>query len=494
MTQPTADREHTGPKLVLGRWRAGLVLVVSVTMLAGVLFGYDQGVISGALSGIKADFGLGDTLVEVVTSWVTLGALVGALAAGGLADRFGRRRALQLAGLLFVVGALTQSLTPDTAILVVGRFVVGLGIGVASVAAPLYASELAPPATRGRLVSSYQLAITIGIFLAYIIDARLASGDHWRTMLGIAALPGVALLVATLRAPRSPRWLMKEGDRASARESYVRVRGDGSVDADLDAVQHALDTEEHASWREMFAPRARKALWVGLGLALFQQITGINAVIYYADQIFDLAGFTTPTAQATATTICVGGVNVLATFIAVAYVDRVGRRPLLFTGMTGMFVSLTTLGVAFQFMDVGSASSGGDTGGGGSIELALVTMGCLIVFISSFAFSLGPIVWTIINEIYPDRIRGRSVALATAVNWGSAFLVSQFFLTMVDDISTAGAFWVFAGTTAIGMVWIWRRVPETKGLDLDDVPAIWTADDPVAEAADLQRRVAARTS
>lgn len=489
MGETAERRDDLDPPRLFGRWSLWLSVVAAVTMLAGLLFGYDQGVISGALSFVKAEFDLSNTLVEVVTSWVTLGALFGALVAGALADRYGRKAALVLAGGLFVAGALAQSLAPGIAILVVGRFVIGFGVGVASVAAPLYASELAPAETRGRYVSSYQLAITVGILVAYIVDAALSSSGDWRLMLGIAVVPGLLLVAFVAVAPPSPRWLMKEGRRDEAREVVRKTRGGADVDARLDHVQAELDreAEERASWAEVFAAGSRNALWVGLGLALFQQITGINATIYYADQIFDLAGLTSPTAQADATMLCVGGVNVLATFIAVAFIDRLGRRPLLFAGLIGMTVSLLTVGLAFLFVDSGDQQRGMSV-------LGMVTMMSLMVYIASFAFSLGPIVWTVINEIYPNRIRGRAVSLATAVNWGSAFLVSQFFLTMVDDIGTSATFFVFAGSSVVAYVWIWRKVPETRGLPLEQVPRLWAAPDPVAEAARIQADATAAPS
>jgi sugar porter (SP) family MFS transporter len=476
-----AVEDDLEPRRLFGRWGLWLSVVAAVTMLSGLLFGYDQGVISGALSFIKSDFDMSNTLVEVVTSWVTLGALFGALAAGSLADRFGRKSALITAGALFIVGALAQSLAPDVPILVIGRFVIGFGVGVASVAAPVYASELAPAETRGRYVSSYQLAITIGILVAYIVDAVLSSSGDWRLMLGIAVVPGALLIAFVLLAPPSPRWLMKEGRRDEARAVLVKVRGGRGVDDQLDQVQVEIEREsaDQASWREIFASGARPALWVGLGLALFQQITGINAIIYYADQIFDLAGLTSPTAQADATMLCVGAVNVLATFIAVAFVDRLGRRPLLFAGLIGMTVSLTTVGLAFLLVDSSHQQRGMPV-------LGMVTMMSLMVYIASFAFSLGPIVWTIINEIFPNRIRGRAVATATALNWGAAFLVSQFFLTMVDDLGTSATFFVFAGCSVLAFVWIWRKVPETKGIPLEDMPRIWASGNPVTEAARIQ--------
>ena len=308
--------------------------MLAVVLLAGALFGYDQGVISGALTGIQRDFRLSALLVEVVTSWVTLGALVGSLAGGELADRLGRRRALQVAGALFASGAAIEAFAPGVAILVAGRLVVGFGVGVAAVAAPLYAAELAPAAQRGRFVSCYQLAITIGIFLSYLIDAALAEAGAWRTMLGVSAVPALLLLVAMIPAVESPRWLVRAGRRDEARAAIARARPWVDADVRLQSIEAALAAEAtNASWREVFAPAWRRPLAVGLGLAVFQQITGINAIIYYSDRIFAAAGFATPLAQAQATTWAIGGVNVLATLIAIAFIDRLGRRPLLLAGL-----------------------------------------------------------------------------------------------------------------------------------------------------------------
>ena len=270
-----------------GRWSTALVLVLVAVLLAGALFGYDQGVISGALTGVQREFSLSPLLIEVVTSWVTLGALAGSLAGGELADRLGRRKALVAAAALFAAGAMIEALAPGVAVLVCGRLVVGFGVGVAAVAAPLYAAELAPAAQRGRFVSCYQLAITLGIFFSYLIDAALAEAGEWRTMLGISAVPAVLLLIAMLPAVESPRWLVRAGRREEARAAIVRVRPWIDPEVRLNAIDAALkDEPSNASWGEVFKPALRRPLMVGLGLAVFQQITGINAIIYYSDRIF----------------------------------------------------------------------------------------------------------------------------------------------------------------------------------------------------------------
>jgi len=460
--QPGAEGAPDG-----GGWSTALTLVLVAVLLAGALFGYDQGVISGALEGLQRDFKLSPILVEVVTSWVTLGALAGSLAGGELADRLGRRKALLAAAALFAAGAAVESLATGVAVLVAGRLIVGFGVGAAAVAAPLYAAELAPAAQRGRFISSYQLAIAIGIFLSYLIDAAFAQAGAWRIMLGVSAVPAVLLLLAMLPAVESPRWLLRMGRRDAARAAVIRVRPWIDPDVRLKAVEASLREEAgKASWGEVFAPAWRRPLAVGLGLAIFQQVTGINAIIYYSDRIFAAAGFSTPLAQAQATTWAIGAVNVLATLIAIAFIDRIGRRPLLLAGLVGMGASLFVVGLAFLSIGGASAGSGPTTAG-------IVTLVALVIFITSFAFSLGPVVWTVINEIFPGQVRGRAVAVATAVNWGAAFLVSEFFLTLVDAIGESATFWLFAFFCAIGGLWVYRKVPETKGRSLEQIQALW---------------------
>jgi sugar porter (SP) family MFS transporter len=458
-----------------GGWSPALILVLVAVLLSGALFGYDQGVISGALAGLQKDFKLSALLVEVVTSWVTLGALVGSLAGGELADRLGRRKALFAAACLFAAGAAVEALAPGVKVLVAGRLLVGFGVGVAAVAAPLYAAELAPAPQRGRFVSAYQLAITIGIFLSYLIDQALASQGEWRIMLGASAVPAVLLLLAMLPAVESPRWLVRAGRRDQARAAIVRARPWVDPDVRMQSIEASLkDEPPNASWSEVFAPAWRRPLAIGLGLAVFQQITGINAIIYYSDKIFAAAGFATAEAQTQATTWAIGAVNVAATLIAIAFIDRLGRRPLLLAGLAGMCASLTAVG--FAFLSLGKPGVGPGVAGA-------VTLVALVVFVISFAFSLGPVVWTVINEIFPGRVRGRAVAVATAVNWGSAFLVSEFFLTLVDAIGESATFWLFAFFCVVGGVWVYRQVPETKGRSLEQIQELWASDPGARDAA-----------
>jgi SP family galactose:H+ symporter-like MFS transporter len=468
---PLIAPRPAGEKLT--RW---LTVVLAVVIFAGGLFGYDQGVISGALPGIKAEFSLSLLMVQVVTSWVTLGALAGSLAGGALSDWLGRKRTMMLAGALFTFGAYLQWSAPDAAVLVVGRSVIGVGVGVGAVAAPLYAAELAPASLRGRFISSYQLAITVGIFLAYLVNAHLvdihASGsDEWRLMLGAAAVPGFALLIIGLITPESPRWLMMMNRRAEAGRVIRKIEPEVAVDNYLESIAAALRMDEKdAPWSEIFRREWRRPLLIAIGLAVFQQITGINAIIYYANQIFASAGFVTEASRAMVTTWAIGGVNVLATLVAIAFIDQAGRRKLLLAGLVGMGTSLVVVGAAFRFI----APEGEAALSSGPTMAGIVTVAALIVFIACFAFSLGPVVWTIINEVFPAPVRGRGVALATAVNWGSAYLVSQFFLSLVQTIRSSLTFWLFALFCVIGWIWIYRAVPETKRQSLEEIQRMWT--------------------
>lgn len=450
-----------------------------VLLLCGLLFGYDQGVISGALNGIKKEFDPSTLVIEVITSWVTLGAMLGALVAGTLADRLGRRATLLMAAGIFVAGALLESLAPSTGVLVVGRLVLGAGVGIASVAGPLYGAENAAARDRGRMVSLYQMAVTVGIFLAYWADYLLISSDRWRLMLGISAIPAVLLVLAIVPLRDSATWLVKVGRREEAVQVVRRAEPDVDAGARVDQIEATIATEGESSWGEVFAARWRKPLVVAGGLAVLQQLTGINAVIYYANSIFAAAGFDSPTSQSLATLWAVGGVNVVATLVAVLYVDRFGRKPLLLIGSWGMLLSLLLIAGAFFRLDKVTTSETASSGPSNAGFLALVGM---VMFIGCFAFSLGPVVWTVINETFPAQVRGKGVAVATGLNWLAAWLVTQFFLSIVDITSTSVAFLGFAAFCLVTIVFVHRRLPETKGRSLEDLQRMWEDPDELAHA------------
>jgi sugar porter (SP) family MFS transporter len=351
--------------------------------------------------------------------------------------------------------------------------VTGLGVGFASVVAPLYAAEMAPKSLRGSFVSTYQLAITFGILLAYLADDWLTQSEAWRLMFGLAVIPGILLIVGFWVMPESVRWLLKMGRRALARDSLVKVAEPEDPDAAIAALDEELAAdaaEGQATWAEVFTRSIRRPLMIGVGLAILQQVTGINAIIYYANEIFAAAGFTTAAEQAKATLWAVGVVNFLATFIAIAWIDRFGRRPLLFTGLVGMGLSLLVVAFSFSALPRTPESDTSVTSGG------ILTVIALVVFIASFAFSMGPVVWTVSAEIYPNRLRGRAIAVATAFNWLAAFIVAQFFLSVVDVIGEAATFLIFAVMCGVSYVFVSRYVPETKGRSLEEIQSGWAAE------------------
>jgi MFS transporter, SP family, galactose:H+ symporter len=423
--------------------------------LGGLLFGYDTGVISGALIFIRTQFGLSTFQQELLVSIVLVGAAVGALSGGRLADVFGRRFMLMVTAVIFVTGALVCAAAPSLNILVFGRLIVGLGIGFATSTVPIYISEVSPPQTRGWQVSLFQLAITIGILAAYVVDYTFSGSASWRWMLGLAFVPGAILGLGMLRMPESPRWLAEHGQSNLARRILARIRGTEDIESEWLEIQKTLtETEERGRFSDLLSPSLRTALLIGIGLAIFQQVTGINTVIYYAPLIVQSAGISTASGAILATA-GIGLVNVIMTIVAMWLIDRVGRRPLLLIGIGGMIVSLGVLGFVFRMPT-----------GGALAWLAVVT---LMVYVASFAISLGPIFWLIIAEIYPLRVRGIAEGTAAGVNWASNFVVSFTFLTLIEVLGPSMTFWVYALLAVASWLFAYYLVPETKGRTLEEI-------------------------
>ncbi len=440
--------------------RSFVYIAASIAALGGLLFGYDTGVISGAVIFIKKDFALTTFPQELVVSMVLLGATVGAFTGGRFADRFGRRVTLIVTSIVFIAGAMICASAPSLAVLVVGRVVVGLGIGLASTTVPVYISEVSPPEARGWQVSLFQLAITIGILAAYLVDYAFAKSGAWRWMLGLAAVPGAMLGIGMLFLPESPRWLARYLRPESARAVLVRIRGTQDVELEWREISVSIShSEERGTWSDLLHPAVRHALIVGVGLAIFQQVTGINTVIYYAPTIIQSAGLPSASAAILATA-GIGLVNVLMTIVAMWLIDRVGRRPLLLTGISGMIVSLGVLGFLFRSGVQNEAS----------VRLAVVT---LMAYVSFFAISLGPIFWLLIAEIYPLKIRGQAEGTAAATNWIFNLLVSMTFLTLVELIGQSWTFWLYGVLAIASLMFCYYLVPETKGRSLEEIEASW---------------------
>jgi sugar porter (SP) family MFS transporter len=435
-----------------------VVLAAAVAAIGGSLFGYDTGVISGAILFIGPAFSLDTTQVELVVSSVLIGATVGAIGSARIADALGRRLVLMAAAVTFAIGALGSAFSPNLAILVLARLLVGLAIGVASYAVPLYISELAPPQSRGWMVSLNQLAITVGILVSYVVDYALSASSGWRWMLGLAVVPSVLLFIGVALLPDTPRWLVRNGQLDAARRVLMRVRGGHTVEGELAEIESTLHTRT-GGWSELLAPTVRIALVVGIGLAIFQQVTGINTVIYYAPTIVQMAGIPSASGAILATS-GIGLVNVLMTVVAMVLLDRVGRRPLLIGGMLVMAIALAVLGLAFAL-----------TGLAGS--LGAIAVASMMVYVGAFAVSLGPIFWLLIAEIYPLRIRGRAMGVATTANWASNLLVSLTFLTLTQVFGASLTFWLYALLTVAALVFAYKLVPETKGRTLEAIERFW---------------------
>jgi sugar porter (SP) family MFS transporter len=428
--------------------------VVALAALGGLLFGYDTGVIGGALLYIKVDLrATSDLDQQAIVASLLLGALVGALAGGPLADRLGRRRTLIAAGLLYVGGGLASAAAQAVWQLVGARLVLGLAVGSASFIAPMFISEIAPRRLRGGLVAVNQLMLTSGILIAYIANWALKDVvDNWRWMLGISVLPGLALAIGMLIAPPSPRWLVERGRRADARRVLQRLNASDDVDQELSQIEHAAAQKEgHLA---LLGPAARPMLIVGVGLAAFQQLIGINTVIYYAPTILSFTGLTASGALTNA--VFIGVTNVVFTLLAIFLLDRVGRRPLLVVSVAGLIVALVALGLFFNVAWLQQQFP----------ALALVA---LLLYIASFAIGLGPVFWLMISEIFPLRLRSASDSVSAAVNWGTNFVISFTFLSVVSILGRAGAFWLYAAIGLLALVFVITRVPETRGRSLEEI-------------------------
>jgi sugar porter (SP) family MFS transporter len=423
-----------------------------------LLFGYDTGVISGALLFLRQSFALNATTQEIAVSSVLVGAMIGSLLAGRLNDAIGRKKTLRLLALIFTVGALLTALSPNLVFFLVCRVIVGLGIGAAASVVPVYISEIAPSQLRGTLVTFNQLAITLGIAVSYWVDLAFAhAGLEWRPMFATAAIPGIALFVGMLICPETPRWLASKGRWGVAREVIEHIKGE-QLEQELADIRHSLsEARQQMGIRELFTPRLRAALMVGVGLAVFQQLVGINTVIYYAPTIFQQAGFASASSAILATSV-VGVVNVLATIVAILLVDRLGRRILLLGGSMLMVLALVMLGFIFALH---------------TSHIGSLTLIALIIYILAFALSFGPVFWLMSAEIFPTRVRAAGASISSFANWAANFLVSITFLSLIGALGAPATFWLFAFFGVLAFLFSWKFVPETKGRSLEQIERYW---------------------
>jgi len=433
--------------------KAAAVFIGVLGALAGLMFGLDIGVISGAEQFIKTDFSISDTMLEHIVSWMMLGAAAGALAGGWMAKSLGRKRSLLLGSLIFVFASVLCGVAWSVDVLLAGRLILGISIGLLSFTAPIYLAEIAPENIRGSMVSLYQLMITIGIFVAYLSDLAFSYSGNWHWMLGIIAIPGAVFFLGIFSLPDSPRWLMMRGRKEEATRVLLKLRGnpkiveqeEKEIAAQLSIPQHGWDMFLHNS-------NFRRSVGLGILLQIVQQFTGMNVVMYYAPIIFKDMGYQKE-AQMIFTAV-VGLTNVLATFIAIWLVDRWGRKPILYTGFTVMAVGMAVVGFMMRLGIQTHAEQ-------------LFTVAMLLTFIVGFAMSAGPLIWILCSEVQPINGRDFGIALSTLTNWVANFVVGATFLSLLNNFGHAETFWLYAAFNVIFIGITGLLVPETKNVTLE---------------------------
>ena len=440
-----------------------VVLIASAAALGGLLFGYDTAVISGGIDFLAAHFGLGEAEKGWAASCALLGCIAGAMGGGPLGDRFGRKPMLILCAALFGLSGLASALPTTLNQFVIARLVGGFAIGAVSVLSPLYIAEIAPVALRGRLVALYQLAIVVGISLVFFVNLGIQRlGDlmwnqttGWRWMMGSLVVPAVLFLFTTVLIPESPRWLMRIGRRERARAILMRVVGPKEAERELQEVAATLTESSGGAIHELLDRKYRRPLIIGVTLAVAQQFCGINSIMYYGPSIFHRPGQTDLDAAFWFTAI-VGLVNLLFTFVAIWLVDLAGRRPLLIVGSAIQVVALLACGLAFQQQWSG-----------------VMLLAAVLLFIAAFAAAMGPVLWILVSEIFPNRMRGLAMSVATLVLWSACFAVSETFPWLRSSIGPAWTFWTYALCSFLGLAFIIFMVPETKGRSLEEIEKSW---------------------
>jgi SP family arabinose:H+ symporter-like MFS transporter len=456
--------------------KASTLFLTAITLIAtlgGLLFGFDMAVISGVLPFVKNQFALSAATEGWFVSSALIGCIIGVAFSGDLSDRLGRKKMLMLSAVLFLLSAVGSALSSGFTLLILARMLGGMGVGVASIVAPLYISEIAPAQIRGRLVTFYQLAITAGILIAYLTNAGLLSfslhykgaefghvldlvliKQVWRSMLGLGAIPALLFFVGLCFVPESPRWLIQNGKNEEGITILSRITNQATALDDATLIKNT-QSQEKGTYREIFAPAMRKPLLIGLLLPLFSQFSGINAVIYYGPRILSDAGINI--SNALLGQVIFGIANFVFTLIAIWKVDKMGRRPLYIAGAVGATVCLFFTGVCFY------------TGATNSVALVI----SIILFLACFAFSIGPLKFVIASEIFPTRIRGRALALSIMTMWVADTIVGQLTPMLLGSVGPAVTFWFFAACCLLSFWVVYKMVPETKGKSLEEAQEIW---------------------
>jgi SP family arabinose:H+ symporter-like MFS transporter len=446
--------------------KISILTITLVASLGGFLFGFDMAVVSGVVPLLKAQFNLSALEQGWFVTSALVGCIVGVAFSGELTDRRGRKIPLLISAVLFLLSALGCATMPSLFLIIVSRFIGGVGIGLASNIVPLYISEIAPARSRGRLVTYYQFALTLGILIAYLTNSWLLnySIDHagsgggwlatattsevWRAMLGLGAIPAILFLLGLFLVPESPRWLFQKGRIAEGKNILAAIGGENEMES-------LKKDEEKATYKELFSPRWRKALLIGILLPLFSQFSGINAIIYYGPSILSNAG--SSLGDSLTSQVILGAANMLFTLIAIWKVDSAGRRPLYLIGTAGAAISLLATGICF--------ASGATT--------SILLLVFVLAFLGCFAFSIGPLKFVVAAEIFPSKIRGRAMAISIMVMWIADTIVGQLTPILLENIGTPATFWVFAAFCVVAFIVVYKLLPETKGKSLEQIEAEW---------------------
>ena len=437
-----------------------LYVVAIVASLGGLLSGYDTGVISGALLFINETWILPDTLQGFLVSSVLIGAVIGAATNGILADIFGRKKIILATALIFILGSVMCAFAPNVYILIISRIFVGFAVGIVNFVVPLYLSEISPKNLRGTLVSLYQWAITSGILFSYFINAAFAQAVYnWRWMLFAGVLPGLILFVGMCLMSDTPRWLVSKNREDEAKDVFKKIEPDIDAEKEIQDIKTTLNSESKEK-KFIFKKWMLMPFVVGIGIMFAQICTGINTIIYYAPTIFKTAGFDSNLTAIYATT-GIGVVNFIMTIVAVFFTDKIGRKPLLYFGLTGVMLSLFALGTSFAFANVLGSS------------LKWVAVGSLITYIICFAMSLGPIGWILVSEVFPLKIRGIAMSICTVSNFAFNFFVVGSFPILLHRIGGAWTFWMFGAVSFLCIIFVYFFIPETKGISLEQIESNW---------------------
>ncbi len=464
--------------------KALVVVIAAIAATGGLLFGFDTGVISGAIPFFQKAFGITDSWVEIITTAGLVGAVIGAMSSGRIADVVGRKKVIITAAIIFAIGAVWSGMSPGPVMLVFARFFLGIAIGVSSFSVPLYIAEISPTKTRGTLVSMFQLLITIGIMVSYLSDSAFAVPDGhpdydscWRSMFYVGVIPALIMFTGMIFLPETPRWLISKGHEDKCREVLQKVEDPGLVEEVIEKMKAdiAADKVNKVKWNEVFKKWLRVPLIIAVGIMFVQQFTGINTIIYYSPKIFLMSGFADAQAAVWAS-VSVGVVNVGFTILSLFMIDKLGRRKLYFIGVTGLVVALIAMGTCFALQ-----STLGDS-------IKWVTISLIWVYIAFFAISLGPLGWLIISEVFPLSVRGIGSSIGALSNWLFNGVVAFTFFKLVKGLTLpgtsimlkgenlgnpAGAFFLYALVGILSIVWGYFYIPETKNVTLEKIEEHW---------------------